>query len=305
MKARKKTGSMVDRAIIEVPGFASAIAKFEQQVVLKQKSQSTLRNYGKEFAQMCLALGSLPEKVSDAQINAVLYDRIKQDKHPSLSGFKHAVCSLRFYFRMLDIPDRAVKLPVLKKNKSLPVVLNHDECKRLFHAPDLLKHKIILALIYSAGLRSRELSNLRVCDVDTKRMMIHIRQSKYNKDRYVPLSSKIADGLKKYMCEYKPKEWLFNGLAEGQKFSSKGIQWVMHRAVKKAGIIKNATVHTLRHSYATHLLEWGMDIVSIKELLGHERIETTLIYLHVAQANRTSLFSPFDKLYEKSQPAKV
>jgi integrase/recombinase XerD len=108
-----------------------------------------------------------------------------------------------------------------------------------------------------------------------------------------------------YLKESHPQEWLFNGQSEGNKFSGKGIQWVMHKALRKAGITKNATVHTLRHSYATHLLEWGMDIVSIKELLGHERIETTLVYLHVAQTGRTSLFSPFDRLYEKAQRAKT
>lgn len=305
MKTRKKTGTLVEKAIIEVPGFAEAIAQVEQKIILNEGSKSTIKNYSRKIAQVCLSLGCLPEQATDAQINSWLCDRIKSDKHPSLSDFKHSVYGLRYYFRMMDIPDRALKLPPIKKSKQLPVVLNHEECKLLIKSPDLLKHRMVLALIYSAGLRSRELSNLRICDVDTKRMSIHIRRSKYNKDRYVPLATKILPGLEKYLRECKPKEWLFNGHAEGQKFSGKGIQWVMHSAVKKAGITKNATVHTLRHSYATHLLEWGMDIVSIKELLGHERIETTLVYLHVAQSGRTSLFSPFDKLYEKSQPAKA
>jgi len=154
-------------------------------------------------------------------------------------------------------------------------------------------------LIYSAGLRARELSNLRISDIDSGRMMIHIRQSKYNKDRYVPLSPLVLLGLRKYYYACRPVEYLFNGSEPGSPLSVRGLQWILRQAVKKCKLQKGITLHTLRHSYATHLLEYGMDIVSIKELLGHERIETTMIYLHVAKPNRSNLFSPFDRLYAK------
>ena len=157
----------------------------------------------------------------------------------------------------------------------------------------------MLSLIYSAGLRVGELCRLKISDIDSGRMMIHIRQSKYNKDRYVPLSPLILEGLRKYFQACKPVEWLFNGKKPGVQMSPHGVQWAMREAIKKTKIRKAITVHTLRHSYATHLLEEGMDIVSIKELLGHARIETTMVYLHVAKPNRSNLFSPFDRLYNK------
>ena len=152
--------------------------------------------------------------------------------------------------------------------------------------------------MYSAGLRAGEVSRLHIADVDSGRMMIHIRQSKYNKDRYVPLSPLILEGLRKYYYACQPKEYLFNGNTPGTPFSVRGMQWALREAVKKCKLQKGITLHTLRHSYATHLLEFGMDIVSIKELLGHERIETTMVYLHVARPNRSNLFSPFDRLYK-------
>lgn len=153
--------------------------------------------------------------------------------------------------------------------------------------------------MYSAGFRAREVSHLKIGDVDSGRMMIHIRQSKYNKDRYVPLSPLVLEGLRKYVYACKPVEYLFNGNAPGTPLSVRGMQWALKEAVKKCKLQKSISLHTLRHSYATHLLEEGMDIVTIKELLGHERIETTLVYLHVAKPNRSNLFSPFDRLYCK------
>ena len=130
--------------------------------------------------------------------------------------------------------------------------------------------------------------------------MIHIRQSKYNKDRYVPLSPLVLEGLRKYYYACQPVDYLFNGNGPGAPLSVRGMQWALREAVKKCKLQKGITLHTLRHSYATHLLEFGMDIVTIKELLGHERIETTLVYLHVAKPNRSNLFSPFDRLYKKN-----
>jgi integrase/recombinase XerD len=140
---------------------------------------------------------------------------------------------------------------------------------------------------------------LKIADIDSGRMMIHIRQSKFNKDRYVPLSPLILHGLRKYYYACQPVEYLFNGNSAGTPLSIKGMQWALRESIKKCKLQKGISLHTLRHSYATHLLEEGMDIVSIKELLGHERIQTTMVYLHVAKPIRSNLFSPFDRLYKK------
>lgn len=299
-KLRKKSFTIVEQAIHQVRGFRQLYQELDDKVRLSGQSPSTLNNYARKLAQLSLHFGKLPQHISEKELNHYLAQMARQSKTPSLSDFKFAVYGLRYCYRLLGMNEKLVKLPSIKHTNKLPVVLNYQECKALFNAPELLKHRILLSLIYSAGLRAREASRLRLADVDSGRMMIHIRQSKYNKDRYVPLSPLILEGLRKYYYACRPVEYLFNGNTPGSPLSVRGMQWALREAVKKCKLQKGITLHTLRHSYATHLLEFGMDIVTIKELLGHERIVTTLIYLHVAKSNRSNLFSPFDRLYAKA-----
>jgi integrase/recombinase XerD len=298
-KLRKKSFTIVEQAIHQVRGFRNLYQELDDKVRLSGQSSSTLNNYARKLAQLSLHFGKLPQHISEKELNKYLAQLARQSKAPSLSDFKFAVYGLRYCYRLLGMNDKLVQLPSIKRDNKLPVVLNHQECKALFHAPELLKHRVLLAMIYSAGLRAREASRLHLKDIDSGRMMIHIRQSKYNKDRYVPLSPMILEGLRKYYYACQPVDYLFNGNAPGTPLSVRGMQWALREAVKKCKLQKGITLHTLRHSYATHLLEYGMDIVTIKELLGHERIETTLIYLHVAKPNRSNLFSPLDRLYTK------
>ena len=182
---------------------------------------------------------------------------------------------------------RIIKLPSLKNEQKLPVVLSRSECKKLFMSGRILKHRVLLSLVYASGLRSQEVRNLKWSDLDFDRLMIHIRQTKYNKDRYVPLSEKMVIGLKKYRQAYHPKVYVFNGKAIGSKLSARGVQWAMKETVKRAGIIKQVTIHSLRHSYATHLLEYGVDIDTVRDLLGHAHLSTTILYLHVARLGKS------------------
>jgi site-specific recombinase XerD len=191
----------------------------------------------------------------------------------------------------------AIALPSLKGNTKLPVILNHLELKELFSAPALLKQRIVLTLIYSAGLRGQEVINLKISDVDFQRKTIHIRQSKYKKDRIVPLAESMAVGLKKYLKAENPHIWLFNGKEPDGRYSVRGLSWVMRENLKKTSITKEVNLHSLRHSYATHLPEQGVNIVTLKELLGHADITTTMIYLHVAQCPLIKPHSPLDRLY--------
>lgn len=291
-----KTNPLIERAKREVTDFRPMFERLEQKVVLGGLSNSTLLNYGRCVAKISLHFKCVPTQLDEEQINGYLQYLLTKKK-PSRSYFKHTVYGLRFLFRMHDMEDRIIKLPSLKRENKLPVVLSQEECKRLFAAGRILKHKVLLCLVYSAGLRSKELRNLKITDVDFDRLSIHIRQTKYNKDRYVPLSPLMVGGLRKYMAAYNPKNYLFNGSAIGAQLSARGVQWTMKETVKRAKISKQATVHTLRHSYATHLLELGMDIDTLSKLLGHAHVTTTLIYLHVARLKGSSRFSPFDKLY--------
>ena len=297
--SKKCEFTILGRAMQTVPGFDKVYHKMKQQTLLGGRSQSTFDNYIRRIALVCLAYNRLPEDISEDEINDYLTGLAQMAKSPSRSSFKHAVYGLRFYFRHMGLNKRATDLPSMKKEVKLPVIFNRSELRQLFNAPTLLKHRIALTLIYSAGLRSQETINLKLSDIDFERRTIHIRQSKFKKDRIVPLSGYMAEGLKKYISAEHPHIWLFNGKEPDGRYSVKGLSWIMRETLKKTGITKEVSLHSLRHSYATHLLEEGVNIVTIKELLGHAHIATTMLYLHVAQIPPGAAHSPLDTLYPR------
>jgi integrase/recombinase XerD len=295
---RKKSGfTIVERAIVLVPEFEKVVRKLGQQVTLRGQSESTLQNYIRRIALFVIHFNKLPEHIGPEEINEYLVSLARDPRSPSRSSFKHMVYGLRYYYRLMGLNKNAIALPSLKKDTKLPVILNRHELKELFGAPALLKHRIVLALIYSAGLRGQEVINLKISDIDFQRKTIHIRQSKYKKDRIVPLAGSMAVGLRKYLAAENPHVWLFNGKEPDGRYSVKGLSWVMRENLKKTSISKDVNLHSLRHSYATHLLEEGINIVTLKELLGHADITTTMIYLHVAQCALIKPHSPLDSLY--------
>lgn len=245
---------------------------------------------------MALHFECCPTTLPDEQVNEYLL-LLRDTQSPSYSYFKHTVYGLRMAFRLAGREDKAIRLPSIQRIKSLPAVFNRAEVKKLVATPKWKKHRILLALIYSAGLRISEASNLEQRDIDFGRMAIHIRESKYKKDRYVPLSGYMKQGLQGYYQHSCPIKYVFNGKASGSALSTRAIQYIFRESLRKSGITKKANVHTLRHSYATHLLEEGVDIISLRDLLGHQDIQTTLDYLHVAQFERSQVHSPLDTLY--------
>jgi len=299
---RKKTGfTVVEQAIIVVPDFQRVVTKLEQQVTLRGQSSSTLNNYVRRIALFVIRFEKLPEYIEEEEINEYLVSLARDPKSPSRSSFKHMVYGLRYYYRLLGMNKQALALPALRQDTKLPVILNRHELKELFAAPKLLKQRIVLALIYSAGLRGQEVINLKISDIDFERMTIHIRQSKFKKDRIVPLSKAMASGLQKYLKAENPYIWMFNGKEPDGRYSVRGLSWVMRESIKKTSITKEVNLHTLRHTYATHLLEQGLNIVTLKELLGHADITTTMIYLHVAQCDLIKPHSPLDTLYNRRE----
>ena len=245
---KKSEFTTVERAIQTVDGFQKVYNTLQQQTILRGQSKSTLENYIRQVALISLEFNKLPEDLSEDDINGYLTALALSPKSPSRSSFKHAIYGLRYYYRHIGQTKRAINLPSLKQEAKLPVILNRHELRQLFKAPTLLKHRIALALIYSAGLRSQEASNMKISDIDFVRKSIHIRQSKYKKDRIVPLSDYMAKGLKKYLAVEKPHTWLFNGKDSDGRYSSKGLSWVMRETLKKTDIRKNVTLHSLRHS---------------------------------------------------------
>lgn len=282
----------------------------KRQMSLSGKSESTLKNYAHHVAQMALHFAEVPTKLDEDQINDYLYLLQQQHKTPSESYFKFTVYGLRYAFRISGLQEARVALPSIRGEKKLPVVLSREEVRRLLKAPKLLKHRVLLGLLYGCGLRCFEVRNVKLSDLDFDRQMLHVRQGKGKKDRYVPLSHHLIRGLKSYIDAECPQTWLFNGKEQAingraggdfdSRYSQRGVQWAVRQAVKEAGILKEVSVHTLRHTFATHLLEEGLDIMSLKDLLGHACIDTTLVYLHVAQSGRVRPFSPLDRLYPQS-----
>ena len=183
-----------------------------------------------------------------------------------------------------------------KQATVLPNVLSKEETKRLLLALRNVKHKTMLSLVYSCGLRRSELLNLKLPDIDSNRKLVIVRQAKGKKDRIVPLSDKILILLREYYVAYKPLQWLFEGQVKGERYDERSLANVLKQAVEKAEINKPVTLHWLRHSYATHLLESGTDLRYIQEILGHSRSRTTEIYTHVSNKSIQKIISPFDSL---------
>ncbi len=290
--------TVVEQAKDIVPGFRDAYYQFIERAAIEQKSKSLIGNYIRSVAHVALHFGVVPHQVSADEINSYLY-RISVHEGKSEGYFKQAVFGLRYWFRLFGQQEKVLRMPPIKKKQTLPVVLSKQECKVLFKAPRTLKHRFLLAFAYSAGLRMNELRLLKLSEVDAHRQQIHIRQGKGKKDRYVVLSNLITEKLPFYLNEVKPRVYLFEGSTPGEPMGERSIQYVINEALAKTSIQKAVSMHTLRHSFATHLLEDGVDIYSIQKLLGHSRIETTIIYLHIAQVKPRLAHSPLDSLYGK------
>ena len=214
----------------------------------------------------------------------------------SISYQNQAINAIKFYYeRVLGGQRKVYLVDRPRPEKKLPTVLNEQEVIQIFNVTENIKHKAILMLAYSAGLRLSELVNVKIKDIDSTRMQIRIEQAKGKKDRYSLLSIKLLEVLRKYFKDYKPKQWLFEGI-NGGMYSPRSIQLIMGESVKKAGITKKVGVHTLRHSFATHLLEGGTDLRYIQSLLGHESSKTTEVYTHITTKGFDQIKSPLDML---------
>lgn len=292
--------SYLEQASIEVPAFKIISEQFLRKYTIAGKSESCIKNYLMQISKMVLHFRCSPLELTIDQMEEYLFE-LRQNETPSMSSFKHLVYGLRTLFAMFKQEELLLNLPAISHNKTLPVVFSQQEIIQLLKAPKLLKHRVLFAVIYDCGLRISEVINLKIQDVDFDRQMVHIRESKHKKDRYVPVSSHTLRGLQSYLSTSNPKGWLFNGKVRGQQFSRAGIRHAFRAVMRKCDIKKQACIHTLRHSYATHLLEMGLDILSVKNQLGHAKIETTMMYLHIAQSNPKAGFSPMDKLYANAR----
>ena len=275
---------------------SEAYQKYQQLLQLKGYSPNTIKSYCHSFHFLLRVLGKVPvNSLLPKHIHAYLLWLI-QKKGYSETAVHTAVNAIKFYFEQVEKKDKSYyDLPRPKKPQKLPDILATSEIKKLLQQVSNVKHKALLMTSYSAGLRVSELVHLKFTDVDSTRMMLHIRCGKGKKDRMVPLSAILLQTLRAYYKQYKPQTYLFEGQA-GQPYSTRSAQEILKRWKAATGLRKSGSIHSLRHAYATHLMESGIDIRYIQTLLGHKSISTTMRYTHVSQRSMAGIQSPLDKM---------
>jgi len=295
LTAAKNYVTVVQQACDKVKGFFELYKELERSININGKSKSALTNYSRQLAHLALHYNRMPLDLDADQVMDYLH-LVKSRGTESASFFNFTIHGMRYACKMRGLEYTQFSLPQLKGPRKLPVILNGSEVKALLRACTLLKHRLIIGLGYGCGLRCSEVQYLKPSHIDLEREMLHVHQGKGSKDRCIPLGKLLCRGVDQYIKEEVPDKYLFENKA-GDVMTRAGVLWIVKQATKKARIIKDVHTHTLRHSYATHLLEQGINILVIKELLGHKQIETTMTYLHVARPMPCNVFSPLDTLY--------
>ena len=274
-----------------------AIENFQRWLRSKRYSENTIKTYSDALKSFLVFYRTKNiHEISNEDVIIYNNDYILKNKL-SASYQNQIVNAIKLYFR--TIQDKKIELEKIHRPKhamELPNVLSKEEVKAILGAHSNIKHKAMLSMIYSGGLRSGELLSLQTQHIDSKRNIVLLKNAKGKKDRIVPLSPKILDLLRDYYKIYKPRLYLFEGQKAGEKYDARSLQQILKQALQKAGITKPVTLHWLRHSYATHLLESGTDLRYIQELLGHSSSKTTEIYTHVSTKSIQQIKSPFDDL---------
>jgi len=266
------------------------------ELTIRGLSENTKRHYLSCAANFIRFCRKAPDQIT---LDDIYYFQLylKQKKNAPWNTFNLYVNSLKFLFiKTLKKDWKIDSIPYTKKGLILPNVLNKNEIIELYKTLSNLKHQSIFAVLYSTGIRVSEITNLKVSDIDSKRMMIKVNQGKGNKDRFVMLSGKLLKLLRLYWKEFRPQEWLFSGFNPLTHISVRTVEHILSNAKTKTNIKKKVTPHVLRHSFATHLLENGIDMRRIQVLLGHKSLKTTILYLHVAENIISETKSPFDSI---------
>ena len=273
------------------------IEKFKQWLRSKRYSESTITTYSEALKSFLVFYRNKPI-INITNEDVIVYNNEHILKNNLSASFQNqTVNAIKLFFQTIrDTKMMVDKIHRPKRAKVLPNVLSKEEIKLILNAHSNIKHKAMLSMIYSCGLRRSELLHLRFSDIDANRNIVLLKNAKGKKDRIAPLSPKILQMLREYYKDYKPAVWLFEGQIKGEQYSEKSLQSVLKQALQKAGITKPVTLHWLRHSYATHLLESGTDLRYIQELLGHSSSKTTEIYTHVSTKSIQQIKSPFDDL---------
>lgn len=267
-----------------------------EEMRVRNYSPRTVSTYISLVAAMSRQLGKSPHLISSAELKDYLFQKVSQDQL-SPSAINQIISAFKIlHSDVLGLSWDSFQIKRPKRPKTLPLVFSKEEITASLASLKNRKHYCLIALAYAAGLRLNEVVHLKPADLDSSRMQIRISSGKGNKDRYTLFPVGLLDQLRSYYRFYRPKTFLFEGLAPGQPYSPRSAQAVLKKALKSAGISKDASFHTLRHSFATHLMEQGTSIRIIQDLLGHQSLKTTSVYLHVCKFEPAQIKSPLDTL---------
>jgi len=266
-----------------------------EYMTLKDYAASTQSSYLYQLQAFALHYGRCPSQLDCTDVQQYLHHLVKE-RGLSKSSINAAYSAIKLLFvHVLEKPWNAVVLPRPRRSKILPVVLSREEVERIFEGVANLKHRSLLMLIYSSGLRVSEATRLRVEDIDSRRMLVRIRQGKGRKDRYSIFSVRTLCELRRYWQRYHPRHWLYEGQNPEEHLSISSVQNIYAKAKIRAGVRKPGGIHQLRHCFATHLIEDGVDVSKVQRLMGHAHLGTTARYLHLSTAHLSSIEHPMDK----------
>jgi len=295
MNPKPKVGKTVINQIH--PTNQNALKRLHETLLLKAYSPNTIKTYCNEFAQLLYLLNDTPvNSLTPERLRSYFLFCVKKLKL-SENIIHSRINAVKFYFEQVLRRDKLIfkEIPRPKKKSILPKVMSKSDIAKVFAQIDNLKHLVMLKLCYGMGLRVSEIVNLKITNIDSKRMLVLIEAAKGKRDRYVTLPTSILNDLRNYFRAYRPKIYLFEGHYGGQ-YSIRSVQAVFKNAMRKAKINKSVGIHGLRHSYATHLLECGTDMVFIQKLLGHKDVKTTEIYAKVSNRQIGRIKSPLDDM---------
>ena len=273
--------------------FFKGLEKLIEELTIRRYSKKTIDAYVRHNAEFLKYINKKADDISNGDMKKYLY-YITVNKKVSHSTVNGAINAFKFFYGNILYKRFIYEIKRPKKDKALPVILNKQEIFLIIDSVNNLKHKTMLMLAYSGGLRVSDVVKLRVGDIDFVRKQLFIKGGKGRKDRYTLLADKACEFLHGYIKIYKPDKWLFEGQRPGAHVSIRSVQHIFNRAYKKAGLKKDTKFHTLRHCFSTHLLEKGVNLRTIQELLGHKSIKTTEIYTHVSKKHMESIKSPLD-----------
>jgi site-specific recombinase XerD len=267
-------------------------------MIVRGFTKATQKSYLHAVTDLAQFAHRRPDQLSDRDVQRYMV-HLLEERHLAWSTCNTIVYGLRFFYHVtLGHPKTTFHIPCARQPSKLPVILSRAEVAQLLAAAPTLRHRTLLQTTYSAGLRVSEVLRLKLTDIDSQRMCLRIEQGKHRKDRYVPLSTRLLPDLRTYWRVYRPMVWLFPNHPGTQPLSPVTAHRIFHAAKARAGIAKPGGIHSLRHAFATHLLEAGTDLHTIQRLLGHNSIRTTLRYFHVAQQHLLETTSPLDLLEE-------